>query len=785
VNGATNQAATFMESLFKHAVVGVGLADQEGHILLSNPALQTFLGYSAEELADLHYADITHPDDLRLSDGSRGIWTGEIDHWRQEKRYVRKDGGAVWGRVMVSRIPESLLAGPFALVMIEDITDQKRAEDARDATENFYRALFELSLHGVLLTKGDGTVLDANPAACELLGMTAEEIRARGRDGLLVPGPDVERGIRERRETGKVHAEVDFIRGDGSSFRSEITSALLPDVCAAPRAFVVFADISDRKRGEEALRESRDVLVKLAAQVPGAIYQFRLFPDGHACLPWASEAIKDVFEVTAEQVAEDATPIFDRLHPEDRDTVMNRITETARSLERFHVEYRVVLPEKGVRWHLSDAKPERTADGGALWHGIILDITERKQMEEALHESEGRLREAQKLEAIGRLAGGVAHDFNNVLTAIIGYSDFVLSDPMFKHTAWYSDVGRIRTAAERASGLTRQILAFSRRQRLQAQVVSLNDLVTEVVPLLRRTLGEDVELVASLSPETSPVEVDPAQFTQVLMNLAVNARDAMPDGGRLTFATDTVWLDERSVANDPDVAPGAYVRLAVSDTGVGIEPGAIPLLYEPFYTTKAPGQGTGLGLPTVYGIVKQSGGTIDVRSVVGKGTTFEVFLPQAKDKQPESAPDETTEEVEAAAASPAREHVLLVEDEEAVRRLTERMLENLGYVVRSVADGPDALALLEDPRTHVDLLISDVVLPGGVDGGEIARRARQMREALAVLFVSGYTRNVVLESGDPDERVQYLAKPFNAQQLAAKAREALEEARKPARDRRG
>jgi two-component system cell cycle sensor histidine kinase/response regulator CckA len=769
--------------------------------------------------------------------------------------------------------------------------------------EQYFRALFDLSLDGLLLSTIDGTILDANPTARELLGMTVEEICARGRAGLLVPGSEVDAAVKERQEKGKVAVEVSFIRKDGTTFRAEVSSVVLPGDSPVPRAFVVFRDISQRVRAEAAVRESeeryqrlldtahecawqvdenfrytywspkisqllgyepeellgktpfdlmapgeadrvteafgrikstqaafhdlesvgvhkdghlvitettgvplfsenggfhgywgtsRDVtehrhteqelqqghalLAKLAAQIPGAIYQYRLYPDGRACLPWTSEAIRDVFEVTPEEVREDATPILDRLHPEDRDRVIGLIMESARTVEKFHVEYRVILPNKGVRWHMSDSSPQRTDDGGALWHGITLDITERKEAEEALRESDERLRQSQKLEAIGRLAGGIAHDFNNLLTAIMGYGDFVLSDPEFKRTRWHSDVRQMMAAAERAAGLTQQILAFSRRQRLQLKMVSINDLVNELTPLLHRTLGEDVEFVTVLGSDLAMVEVDPHQFTQVLMNLAVNARDAMPDGGVLTIRTDNVCLDEEAAVKDPGIVPGEYVRLSVSDTGVGIEPGAIPLLYEPFYTTKSPGKGTGLGLPTVYGVVKQSRGTIMVKSTPGEGTTFEVLLPRAKPERVELMLAGEHDETGADPASPPQERVLLVEDEEAVRRLTERMLENSGYTVQSAANGPQALAILETPGSRIDLLVTDVVLPGGIDGGEIARRARLVRPHLAVLFVSGYTRNVVLGSGDTDENVHYLEKPFTARRLALKVREALDAA---------
>jgi two-component system cell cycle sensor histidine kinase/response regulator CckA len=394
-------------------------------------------------------------------------------------------------------------------------------------------------------------------------------------------------------------------------------------------------------------------------------------------------------------------------------------------------------------------------------------------MEEALRQSEERMRQLQKMEAVGRLAGGIAHDFNNLLTTIIGYSDLMMSDLEFERTKWFEDVQEIKAAAERAGGLTQQILAFSRRQRLQTEVVSVNSLVTEIAPLLRRTLGENVELVTRLDPDVSMVDIDPQQFTQALMNLAVNALDAMPSGGQLTFTTGDVWLDEGSAVKDPDIAPGSYVRVTVSDTGVGIDPSVVPLIYEPFYTTKPPGQGTGLGLPTVYGVVKQSGGAITVDSTPGKGTTFEIFLPQVKGTQGPQSGGGAAAEGDPPEA-PAQQRVLVVEDEEAVRRLTERILKQLGYAVESAANGPEALAILQAAGdSPIDLLLTDVVLPGGLDGGEIARRARAVRDDLAVLYVSGYSRNAVLDSGDAEQDVYYLEKPFTAEQLAAKVRDAL------------
>jgi two-component system, cell cycle sensor histidine kinase and response regulator CckA len=403
---------------------------------------------------------------------------------------------------------------------------------------------------------------------------------------------------------------------------------------------------------------------------------------------------------------------------------------------------------------------------GAL--SSALDITNRRQAEEALRQSEEQLRQAQKMEAVGQLAGGMAHDFNNLLTAIIGYSELILADAENQSEALRRDVSQVRQAAERASSLTRQILAFSRRQALNPVVVSLNDVLQGVKPLLRRTLGEDVELITLICPSLALSEVDVNQFEQVLMNLALNARDAMPAGGRLTLETSNVELDHEYCRTRPDVRPGAYVMLSVSDTGVGMDPETASRIFEPFFTTKPPGQGTGLGLSTVYGTVKQSGGSISVYSEPGLGTSFKVYLPLA------SRPLTPTEPLASATtSSPGEETILVVEDEEALRSLIARILGGLGYKVLVAGTANEAQRVIEETRDAVDLLLTDVVLPGGMQGNDLARCLLELHPDLPVLYMSGYTRDAIVHAGRLDEGVNYLAKPFTPDALATKVRQVL------------
>ncbi len=394
----------------------------------------------------------------------------------------------------------------------------------------------------------------------------------------------------------------------------------------------------------------------------------------------------------------------------------------------------------------------------------------RKTVEESLRTSDERLRQSQKMEAIGQLAGGIAHDFNNLLTAIIGYSDLLItsSDPMQTPPDLVRSVQEIRKAAQRAAELTAQILAFSRRQALRPQVISLNDAIDEIRSLVQRTLGEDIEIIFDLDPEVGTCEVDPHQLVSVLMNLAVNARDAMPRGGRLTVQTANAELDEEHCCRQDDCPPGSYVVLAVTDTGSGMDKQTQTRIFEPFFTTKEPGRGTGLGLSTVHGIVKQSGGGVFVYSEQGKGTTFKIYLPRSeKAARPAVAPPAHGR------VSDGGEAILVVENEEALRFLLRRALEAAHYKVLIAADADEALAMLhgQDP---IDLLLTDLTLPGDVQGNTLSREALACRPGLAVVYMSGYSRSAVAQDAGIHNDVGFLEKPFTTGTLARKVREALE-----------
>ena len=471
---------------------------------------------------------------------------------------------------------------------------------------------------------------------------------------------------------------------------------------------------------------------------------------------------------------------------DDREDVKRSLTRTLEEGVEHDIEYRIELPNNEIHWVEGRGGVIRNRKGKPIQMiGLCMDITDRKRGEEILKSArdelekrveertaerkdlEEQLAQAQKLEAVGRLAGGIAHDFNNLLTAIIGYAQISL-DRLQPNEALRRNIVEIKKAGDRAASLTRQLLAFSRKQVLQPRVIDLNSVVAEMEKMLGRMIGEDIELRTTLQEGLGSVKADPGQIEQVIMNLVVNARDAMPLGGKLTIETAGAFLDETYAQQHAGVLPGAYVMLAVSDTGAGMDEETQQHIFEPFFTTKDVGKGTGLGLSYVYGIVRQSEGNIWVYSEPGKGTTFKIYLPRVAGnaeeyKRPEALVD----------LSQGTETVLLVEDDERVRELAQEVLEICGYRVLGAASGKAALAICEQYAERIHLLLTDVVMPE-MSGPELAHRVSLLHPEIPVLYMSGYTDNAIVHHGVLDEGTNFIQKPFSPDALAAKVRQVLD-----------
>ena len=454
--------------------------------------------------------------------------------------------------------------------------------------------------------------------------------------------------------------------------------------------------------------------------------------------------------------------VFDFMHPDDHDLVGTKFAE---ALQRpgEPITQQVRLKHSDGNWRVMDGVGVNRLHEPSVGAIVVnaRDITDRRKLEDQLWH-------AQKMEAVGQLAGGVAHDFNNLLTAILGYANLLL-DELPPQDSLRNDLEEIRSAGERAASLTRQLLAFSRRQMLQPQVVDINTLVAGMQKLLRRLVTEHVEVVAALAPDLMPVRVDPSSIEQVLVNLAVNARDAMPKGGRLTIETANVDLDGSYAKTHVPLEPGRYVMIAVGDTGQGMDETTRARIFEPFFTTKEQGKGIGLGLATVYGIVKQNGGYIWVYSEVGHGSVFKVYLPPADSP---SAAHSVTREDAAGRKKFGWETVLLVEDEDAVRVLAREVLRRNGYVVLEARHGIDALRIAERHPDDIHLMITDLVMPH-MGGGELAKRLSAARPGMRVLFMSGYTDHEVMHR-DLTPGVAFVQKPFTPEVFARKVRHVLD-----------
>ncbi len=532
------------------------------------------------------------------------------------------------------------------------------------------------------------------------------------------------------------------------------------------RFAVVFQNITERKNAELELKKSHDLLSNLARMVPGMIYQYRMYPDGRAELPYVSPGVYRILELTPEKVSGDATPVFERVHAEDAARVFATIEQSARTLEMFYCEFRVVLPEQGLRWLLSHAKPERTEDGGTLWHGICSDITAQKRGEQEKERLTQQLMQTHKMESVGRLASGVAHDFNNLLTVILGYSGFLLED-LEPNTRLHQFAEAVQRSGERAASLTQQLLAFSRKQVIAPKLLDINQAIQDWVPMLERLIGEDVKLRAELDETPHYVMADPGQINQVIVNLVANARDAMPQGGELTIATSTRNLSAREAfAVDPDAIPGWYAMVTVADTGTGMDEETRQQIFEPFFTTKKVMTGTGLGLSTVFGIVRQSNGWIEVESRRGEGTTFRIYLPQTEGSEREQqAKVKKNDEA-------GTETILLIEDLDAVRTFTASVLKRQGYRVLEAMDGEEGLRVAAGYQTPIHLLLTDVVLPG-MNGKMVADTLQALHPEMAVLFCSGYTADLIQQRGVSNQETAFLQKPFRPEDLLNKIRAVL------------
>ena len=638
--------------------------------------------------------------------------------------------------------------------VLAEAIDRKHAEDEVRQSEARFRRVVESNMLGIFSWDLSGKLPEANDAFLKMVGYTREDLAAGRMRWTEMTPPEYrkldEKALEELAASGVCETyEKEYIRKDGSRVPILLGCAMLEGEKQRGVGFVL--DISDRKRAEESLRQSESQFRALFENALDAV----LIANDRGVYVDANPAACDLLGVSYNEVI--GRTISDFTEEDYR-------AETSRTWEQFLKEgtmrgvFRLQRPD-GKVVEVDFSATANFLPGRHL--SMLRDVTERRKLEE-------QLRQSQKLESVGMLAGGIAHDFNNLLTVITGYSELTLrrldkADPLARN------VEEIKKAAERAASLTRQLLAFSRKQVLQPKVLDLNSVIVNIEKMLGRLVGEDMELRTSPGVGLGQVKADPGQIEQVILNLVVNARDAMPKGGKITIETANIYLDEAYARRHIAVQPGWYAMLAVTDTGHGMDAETQKYIFEPFFTTKEQGKGTGLGLSTVYGIVKQSGGNIWVYSEVGVGTTFKIYLPLVDEQVTE--PDADAARPESAAGT---ETILLAEDEEMVRNLARDSLKMHGYTVLEAANAGEALLICQQHEGPIHLLLTDVVMPR-MSGKELAEQLVRLRPDTRVLYMSGYTDQAIVHHGILDGDIAFIGKPFTPDALVLKVVEVLQQ----------
>jgi PAS domain S-box-containing protein len=634
------------------------------------------------------------------------------------------------------------------------------SDDSRAEGDRRFRTLVEqVREYAIFMADPEGRPTTWNEGVKRLLGYEEHEFLGQAMDALFTP-EDRARGVpqlefRTAAAEGRASDDRWLMRKDGSRFWAEGITARLNDPSGQLLGFSkVFRDLTQEKEAQDRLRDSQERLrVALVAARMG-IWRLHV-PTATQRLDGSMARLLGLGEG---EVVESYELCREHIHPEDRERVDAAFAGVLKDGGEMHVEFRVIKPDGSIRWLLDHGEVVRDPSGTVEYlTGAAVDVTERRTAEE-------RLVEAQRMDAVGRLAGGVAHEINNMMTVILGFSAMLLDTPDSTHEA---EVRQIHRAADRAAAITAQLLAFGRRQLLRPQVLDLNELIRGLETMLRRVLGEDKDFAAHLADDPGHVRADPRQLEQVLLNLTLNARDAMPNGGNFTISTQRVTLPRREGARPlgDELSPGDYVRLTISDSGHGMDAATAARVFEPFFTTKPVGQGTGLGLATAFGIVRQSGGTVRVYSNPGEGTTFHIYLPQvADDATPPASKRALPREVHGSGT------VLVVEDEAMVRNFTCRVLAEHGYRCIEAADGAAALNIIQGRGDSIDAVVTDVVMPN-IGGGTLARHLAEVRPGVPVLFTSAYTSQEVIYRGLISSDAPFLQKPFTPEALLAKLRE--------------
>jgi|TARA_R100001143_G_scaffold29822_1_gene29103 PAS domain S-box-containing protein len=753
---------------FQDAATGVAITTIDGRHLECNQAYCDMLGYSNEELMQLGFQQLTAPDDNPLNQQKiNDILLGISDSCILEKRFISKTKDTIWARLSIT-VQRDDNGQPLHLIAItENITATRLAEEQRSEAE---RSLMQLlrNLPGVAyrsLCDEHWTMLYVSEAFYRLTGYNAEDVIGNQHiDFASIIHPDDREAmyaetLKALDQNQPFQVEYRIVRKDGAVRWFWEQGSGVRDSDGNLQAIEGYiTDITRQKVADASIRESEQRFQLLSKATNDAIWDWDLNTNNL----WWSDSFATLFGVYSGEAEPSLKGWEKRIHPDDRSRVVNNLNRAIDTHQQGWSDNYKFLRQDGSYADVLDRGYViyNDANDAIRMVGGITDISERLEMEE-------KLRQSQRLEAVGQLTGGVAHDFNNLLTVIVGNAE-IITESLDAESRLRGLSEMIQEAADRGSDLIQSLLAFARRQPLDPKHIDANQLLKNFQSLLSRSIGEAIQLELALQPDLWLAQVDPGQLENALLNLALNARDAMPSGGRLLIETLNVSLSE-DYGSQHDVSPGEYVIIGVSDTGVGIAPENLDRVFEPFYTTKSKEKGTGLGLAMVYGFARQSLGHINVYSELAQGTTIRLYLPRS----PEEVTAAENSAVLPTQPKTGQEHILIVEDDDLVRSYVISQLELMGYQVISASNGIEAMEIIQSD-TKIDLLFTDVVMPGGMSGRDLSDKALRIRPQLKVLFTSGYTENSIVHHGRLDPGVMLLSKPYSRDELTTKIRQALD-----------
>jgi PAS domain S-box-containing protein len=782
------QQTDLLAAITEYAAEALFLMDHEGRITFANPAAEAMFGWQRGELLGHVLHDLLHH---HHEDGNffpavecplvQALSSGEVLRGHEDVFFC-KSGETV--DVACSNAPivaEDKVTG--AVLVVHDITERKRAVRALAASEarlreseGRFRLLAASSPAIVWLGHRDGTLSYLNDAWYEYTGLTAEESLPLGWERILHPedAGTLLTAWEKARSEGSIYAvDCRFRRHDGTYRWFQIRGTPVRDTGGEVTAWLGNnTDIHDRRTLEDSLLDLNEVLeARVAERTADRDRMWRLSTDIMLLARFDASitAVNPAWQTLLGWSETDllGTHFLDLVHPEDREATLAAVGRLAEGLRVLRFENRYRHKDGSDRWISWTAVPDEN-----FIHAVGRDITAEKAAAEELERAQEQLRQSHKMEAVGQLTGGLAHDFNNLLTGITGSLDLLelrIAQRQTQDLSRYLEAAR--SSAQRAATLTHRLLAFSRRQTLDPKPTDVAKLVASMEDLIRRSVGPAIQVEAAIPMDLWTTLCDPNQLENALLNLALNSRDAMPGGGRLTIEAVNKSLGDPGAARLRGLDPGEYVMVSVTDTGTGMPPEVAERAFEPFYTTKPLGQGTGLGLSMVYGFAQQSGGRVRIASQVGRGTGVHIYLPRYVGEVPADVNTETPAE---ALGARTGEVVLVVDDEPVIRMLVTEVLEELGYAAIEAADGPEGLRVLQSNR-RVDLLVTDVGLPGGMNGRQLADAARQQRPGLKVLFITGYAENAVIGKTILEPGMQVVTKPFAMQALATHIRDMIEE----------